>query len=272
MAVTASDVAMPAEPIDDRASDAEVADALLNSADRGAFNEADVADLPARVARHLASVIAPGTPTAGIATITMRGHIKVGRWLPFSATEILDPCRGFVWSARVAGGVIAGSDRYLAGAGRTEWKVLGLVPLMRAGGPDVARSAVGRAAGESVWVPTAMLPRHGVRWSVRGATTLTSEFAVDGVAVTVTYGLGGDGRVQSVALERWGDPDRTGSYGWHPFGGEVGAHRTFAGLTVPTAGRIGWHYGTDRWPDGEFFRFTITNLELPALDHPASAR
>ena len=38
-------------------------------------------------------------------------------------------------------------------------------------------------------------------------------------------------------------------------------YRTFSGLTVPSAGRIGWFFGTDRWSEGEFFRFQLTTLE-----------
>lgn len=40
------------------------------------------------------------------------------------------------------------------------------------------------------------------------------------------------------------------------------AYATFGGVSVPSAGRAGWFYGTDRWPEGEFFRYRITALEL----------
>ena len=60
---------------------------------------------------------------------------------------------------------------------------------------------------------------------------------------------------------RWGDPDETGTWGLHPFGVEVTGHRSFAGLTVPARGTAGWHYGTDRWTEGAFFRFEITGHE-----------
>ena len=66
------------------------------------------------------------------------------------------------------------------------------------------------------------------------------------------------------SLLRWGDPDGTGTWGWHPFGGEISGHRTFGGLTIPSAGRLGWHAGTDRWAAGEFFRYEITALDVPA--------
>jgi hypothetical protein len=45
-------------------------------------------------------------------------------------------------------------------------------------------------------------------------------------------------------------------------GGDITAHRAFDGITIPSAGTLGWFYGTDRWPDGEFFRYEITALRL----------
>jgi hypothetical protein len=33
-------------------------------------------------------------------------------------------------------------------------------------------------------------------------------------------------------------------------------------VTVPGAGRFGWFYGTDRWPDSASFRYRITDLRL----------
>jgi hypothetical protein len=46
------------------------------------------------------------------------------------------------------------------------------------------------------------------------------------------------------------------------FGGQITAHATFNGLTIPSAGRFGWYFGTNRWSQGEFFRYRITELRL----------
>jgi hypothetical protein len=59
-----------------------------------------------------------------------------------------------------------------------------------------------------------------------------------------------------------GDPDWTGTWAWHPFGGEITGYRCFAGLTIPRAGRLGWHFGTDRRAAGECFRDEITTLHV----------
>jgi hypothetical protein len=40
----------------------------------------------------------------------------------------------------------------------------------------------------------------------------------------------------------------------------VTAHARSDGLTIPRAGRLGWFYGTDRWNDGEFFRYQIETV------------
>jgi hypothetical protein len=227
----------------------------------GTFEPAELDGLPEPVRRHLQRSIAPGTPVARAARLEMRGQIRIGRWLPFRARELLAPQRGFVWRARVAG-VVSGEDRFVGGAGAMRWKLAGIVPLVRADGPDVSRSAAGRAGGESLWLPTAVLPRFGVLWSTTADDRITARFDVDGTPIEMEYGLDGAGRTASFVYQRWGDPDRTGTWAWHPCGGEITAHRSFGGLTIPTAGQLGWHYGTDRWPDGAFFRYEITALDI----------
>jgi hypothetical protein len=55
---------------------------------------------------------------------------------------------------------------------------------------------------------------------------------------------------------RWGNPDG-GEAGWHPFGGSVSQVSSFNGVSIAAAGSVGWWWGTDRQPEGEFFRYRI---------------
>jgi hypothetical protein len=89
---------------------------LLQPPKPARFSAAELEGLPEPVQRHLAQAITLGTPLATSARLRMCGHIKVGRWLPFRARQILNPHNGFVWAARAAG-IIAGSDRYVDGNG-----------------------------------------------------------------------------------------------------------------------------------------------------------
>jgi hypothetical protein len=237
-----------------------IVDRLPGPAGPGGFDPAELDGLPDPVRRYLTTAIQPGAPVARAARLRMRGRIRLGRWLPFRAREVLAPQLGFVWTARVAG-VITGSDRYDGGAGRMDWRLGGLVPVARADGPDIARSAATRAGAEALWVPTALLPRNGVRWTADAPDRVTAAFEVDGRPLELRLRLDDGGRVRSFAVDRWGDPDRTGTWGTHRFGGEVTGHHTFGSLTVPSRGRVGWHPGTGRWPAGEFFRYELTSLE-----------
>jgi hypothetical protein len=227
------------------------------------FSSAELKGLPEPVRRHLASAIAPGTPLGRSARLAMRGSIRLGRWLPFRAAQVLNPHEGFVWLARVAG-VIAGSDQYLDGAGGMDWKLARLVTVAHEDGPDVSRSAAGRGGAEAIWLPTALLPRFGVRWSAHDDAHISVHHHLGETPIDVRYSLEPSGHLKSFVFDRWGDPGRTGQWTWHPFGGVVTGRRTFSGLTIPSKGRVGWHLGTDRWVAGEFFRYEITSLHLPS--------
>jgi hypothetical protein len=227
----------------------------------GAFAPDDLAEAAEPIRRYFDSGVAPGTPLAAAARLEMRGSIKIGRWLPFRARQLLAPCFGTVWEARVAG-VVSGSDRYVEGAGGMDWKLLGLRRIVHAEGDDVTRSAAERAAGESIWVPTALLGTPGAEWTATTADRIAVEVDTDGHRTRVEHVLDPSGHVLSSSFSRWGDPDGIGTWGRHPFGVEVRGHATFDGVTIPCQGRAGWHFGTDRWDSGVFFRYEITGYEL----------
>lgn len=231
------------------------------SSEAGAFSERETDGLPEPVRRYFRAAIAPGTPLAASARLHMRGRIKLGLWLPFRARQVLAPHRGFVWAARVAG-IISGSDQYIDGSGWMQWKVLGLVPIVRAEGPDISRSSVGRFGAESIWLPTSLLPRFGVAWTAENDAHVTARFHVRDVEVALHMSLDDRARVRSVQLDRWADPQSSGTFAWHPFGIEVDGYATFDGVSIPNRGRGGWFFGTDRWPEGDFFHYEITDLSL----------
>lgn len=216
------------------------------------------------VSRYLDHAVRPGTPLAPAALLEMRGRLKLDRWLPFRARQLLAPRYGTVWTARV-GGVVFGSDRYVAGIGGMDWRLMGLIPIVRARGADIARSAAGRAAGESIWVPTALAAPGSARWSATGDGQVSVDIETDGHPVTLHHQIDpATGALRSSTFQRWGDPDETGSWGPHAFGVEVAAERTFGDITIPSEGHAGWHHGTDRWEAGRFFQFEITKYDLIA--------
>lgn len=88
------------------------------------------------------------------------------------------------------------------------------------------------------------------------------EVTTDGHRVLVEHEIDANGHLCNSQFQRWGDPDGTAAWDLHPFGVEATSWARFGGLTIPSRGQAGWHYGTDRWVDGVFFRFEITGYEL----------
>jgi hypothetical protein len=235
---------------------------LASPADHGSFSASDVVGLPDAARALLQATVAPGTPRAAAACVRMRGSIKLNRWLPFRATEVLAPGRGFIWRARVAG-LISGHDQCIDGVGEMQWRLAGLVTVAAGDGPDVSRSAAGREAGEAFWLPTTLLPAFGAEWRAGDDDRHVEVDVPTSVEpVTVGYELDDAGFVRAMSMPRWGDPDDTGRFGFHTFGGTMTEPRRFGDVTIPARGRVGWHFGEPGWDEGEFFRYEITDLQL----------
>jgi hypothetical protein len=67
-------------------------DALWESARSSgrSFQEAQVAALPEGARRYLLHAIAQGTELASAVRLRMHGEIKLRRWLPFTAQQVID--------------------------------------------------------------------------------------------------------------------------------------------------------------------------------------
>jgi len=222
------------------------------------FDPDTAAGLPEPARRWLTHAIAPGTPLWQSVELTMEGEIRLGSWRRFTARQVLAPPSGLIWAARtgVAGLPVTGYDRYSGATGEMRWRLLGLVPVMSARGPDVTRSAAGRLAGEAVLVPTAF---QRASWEPGDAPdTAVMVWRLAGNVERVELRVTPDGRLVEAVLQRWGDPDGA-PFARYPFGVAVEDEATFSGVTIPSVVRAGWWWGTDRAQEGEFFRARITS-------------
>jgi len=199
--------------------------------------------------------IAPGTALANSVRIKMHGEIRLKKWKAFTAEEAIHLSRGFMFRAQI-GALISGKDSLIDSRGAMKWRLLGLFPLASASGPDITRSAIGRWLLESIWLPPMLLSENGAEW--RGSSVTLRRF---GVSSTVQMDLDSEGRLKSLVMPRWGNPGN-GPFGLHPCGGIVESERSFSGYIIPSRLRVGWHFGTPRWADGEFFRVTVDDASF----------
>lgn len=230
----------------------------------GELAREDFEGLPEPARRLLAAALPLGTPLVSSVVLEMEGEIRVKRWMPFTARQVVRAGIGFRWEAEAGSKLlrISGADTFLDGMGSMAFKLWGLVPVVKASGPDVDRSAAGRLAIETAaWLPHALLPRLGTTWRPVDDSTAVAHLPVGIDRFDVQVCVDERGLLSDVMIERWGDPDGK-KFAWHAFGGGFDHHATFQGVTIPTSGRVGWWWGTPRQSEGEFFRYEITKAEF----------
>lgn len=216
-----------------------------------------VSPVPKVVDRWL-SRVAPGTSSSlsGVC-LSMHGEIRIGRWRPFRADQILTP-RGFIWAARAGHGLmtVRGHDMYFEAAGEMDWRLLGVVPVMSQSDDDVARSAAGRFAGELLVFSPFNARSAMVSWLETTPTTATATVSILGLTHQVTMRFDSDATLLELHLPRWGNPDGNG-FREETFTVVFEGERGFSDCLLPSSFLAGWGPVTDGWDDRAFFRCVI---------------
>jgi uncharacterized protein DUF6544 len=210
------------------------------------------------VRRWLSHAIAAGTPLRTAVELSTRGEIRLGSWRPFTAVQRIAPAGGFVWAAtaRVFGLPVSGFDRFTGGSGEMRWRLLHTIPVMAASGEQVTPSAAGRHAGELLLAAPAAALEPQISWAADDDAHATAllRSGPDEHAVTLT--IAPSGALTELVMMRWGAPGDE-PFAPYPFGATLQDEVTVAGFTIPRTVTAGWHYGTDRWSEGQFIRYTV---------------
>lgn len=234
------------------------------------FNETMLVGLPEPAQRYFRFAIAPGTPLYTVANIEMEGRLSLGtadnpNWMAMTAHQVLGAPDGFLWQPSTSAGGLStsGSDAALRGTSWTRFWLLGLLPVVRAGGDsDHARAAFGRYAGEALfWTPAALLPRDGIVWEPLGNNSAQVTLTAYGMEQSVEMHVDDRGAPTRIVFPRWSDANPQKQFQIQPFGGDLSEYRTFEGFTVPTVVHAGNYYGTsDYFP---FFQVRLTSVTYP---------
>jgi hypothetical protein len=222
------------------------------------FTQDLIAELPAPVQRYFLHAITLGTPLATGVKLKMQGYFQPNKDQKFTmqATEILT-LKGFVWQAVMGNKLfnIKGADYYYNNSGKVEFKLWGLIPLVKEENSDVSRSSIGRCGGELFWLPSALLPQNQVSWQAIDNNIIQASFNIDSDTVNLTFIIDENGRVLEAKLPRWGNQTTDKIWQYIPFGGTFSQETSFQGFTIPSQINAGWWLGTEKY--NVFFQATI---------------
>lgn len=217
--------------------------------------------LPAPVGRFFRTVL-PAGRMIRVARITQAGEFRsrespdVGAgWQPFEATQVFttDP-PGFVWDANIRMApftAVRVRDAYVAGGASMRGAALALIPVVdEPDGPELRAGALQRYLAESVWFPTALLPRDGLSWSPMDDTHARATLVDGPTSVSLEFEFGADGTIVGVWTpgRKRAVPGEKGTYVTVPWGGRYGRYVEHGGMLVPLESEVYWVVGGREQP------------------------
>lgn len=224
--------------------------------------------LPEPVARFFEAALRPGQPMVRSARLRQTGEFLAAEdqgddgWRPFEATEFFTAVPpAFVWDARITMAPLLDvrvRDSYRGGVGGMEARLAAVIPVMQAEpSRELAEGALMRYLAEAVWLPTALLPASGVRWSAIDDSRALATISDAGVEVSLEFRFDDEGDVVAVySPARY--YEQGGSFVPIPWLGTFTDHEVRAGMRVPLTGQVAWVF-----PEGErpYWRGRIQRID-----------
>jgi hypothetical protein len=235
-----------------------------------AFSAAEIGGLPQPVTRYFRTVLPEGQPVVRSLRLIQQGDFLLrpseDGWRPFRAVQhVVTQPAGFVWDARIrmAPGIsVSVRDAFVNGNGYMHASLMGIIRLVSVEEtPEIAAGALHRYLAEAVWIPTALLPSQGVRWSAIDASSARATLSVAGIAVSLDFRFTADGLVESIFTPARAR-DVEGRAVPTPWQGRFFDYAVRGGMRIPLRGEVEWLL-----PEGPkvYWRGRITQIDPVAV-------
>lgn len=184
---------------------------------------------------------------------------KEGSWMPFKAEQYYttDP-PGFIWyvTMRVVPFLtIKGRDMYYEGRGNMLIKLLSLIKVADASGPEMDQGTLIRYLNEIMWFPTAALNDY-IKWEPVNQTSARATMNYKGVTASAIYYFNEDGDLVNFMAERYMDVN--GSFKKEKWSTPITGYGEFNGIRVPTEGQGVWKLDSG---DFSYIRLKIIDID-----------
>jgi Family of unknown function (DUF6544) len=217
--------------------------------------------VPVQRCMRVAGVLGTAVPSEVI--VHQVGRIRTSeksKWLRFKSREIYEVEQpGFEWKAALKiGPMTAGRaiDTYRGESGRMHVKLLGMIDVVDAAGPEIDQGSLMRWLNETMWFP-AVWATDLISWEPSNDTTAIGSVSSGDLTVRAEFCFDADGRFIDFHADRYRDTGDGGSE-LTPWSTPIREHARLGGLDLPAYGVGVWHL-----PDGafEYIQIRATSVE-----------
>ncbi len=230
--------------------------------ENGSYRTEKTASLPPIVQTWLHRSNVLTRPAAARVRLWQSGEMRTspdGKWMPVSAEQYfnIDP-PGFIWLADVKMMPylrLSGRDKYMDGKGHMLIKLLALVPVADAKGPETDQGTLLRFLGETVWFPQAALSDY-IAWEPVDDTSAKATMSYGGITASGIFRFKENGDFHSFEADRYYDrKSKSTLERWYI---EAKEWRDFNGVRLPDGCEVTW-----RLKEGDFtwYRLKVHSVE-----------
>jgi uncharacterized protein YxeA len=227
----------------------EVKSLLSQAAPTGTVvQESDLQGLPPCVQKWMMTANVVGKERITSVMMTQKGLMRTlpnQPWMEFSAQQYVTIDKpGFIWSVEAQAAPlmkIVGRDKYYKGNGEMLIKLLGLVPVANAAGPEVNQGSMLRYLAESIWYPSAALSPY-IQWTNIDTHSAKATMNYENMQVSGIFHFNDQGEPVNFTAQRYRETN--GKYELATWSADVKAYKEFDGRRIPTEGTITWKLNT----------------------------
>lgn len=226
------------------------------------ITEAQVLGLPEPAQRYLNYAQVVGKEPIRTVRLKQQGFMRMQpgqKWLPMVAEQYVTTIPpAFLWHTRIQPFPLvslAGTDRFSDGHGSMHIKLLSVLPLGNAHGPEMDQGELQRYLLETSWYPTAWLS-DAIEWQAIDAHSVKATIHQQRVTASGVLHVNEQGQLTHLTADRY--RQEHGHYQLAPWTAQSDEYQEIDGMRIPTKSEVTWHF-----PSGDFtwFRFKITEIE-----------
>ena len=167
-----------------------------------------------------------------------------GKWMPFKSRQWINPNEpAFIWKAEVnmlPGFHLSGMDSYLSGRGNMNIRLMSVIPIADASGPETDQGSLLRWLAELVWYPQAALHRS-IAWEEVDSTSAIAKMSFGNKEVEGLFSFDHSGDLKSFNAGRYFEKDGEFTLEEWVITVNENGYKNFNGVRIPTDLKVKWN-------------------------------
>ncbi len=224
--------------------------------------EDDIKDLPEPARRYLRTSQIIGKDKIQTVILKQKGFMRMSegqKWMPLEAEEYYttDP-PGFIWHGSIEFVPflsIKARDMLSEGKGAMLVKLLGLISIADASGPEMNQASLVRYLSEAIWFPTAFLSDY-IQWEPVDTNSAKATISVDGLTASAVFYFNESGELENFITERY--RDEGGQLVLRAWSTPITEYKEINGIRIPNKGGEIWHLNSG---DFKYIEVEVTDIE-----------